>query len=106
MSLMIKILLFYFSFFTYLNFTKYLAKISTSDGAVFIPAKMEKAQFPARLQPAAVLHLFALAQSSSQGGNCRSLTMQRLYENSPNFKPEDWLIIPIFPSNTDDQAKQ
>lgn len=33
-----------------------------------------------------------------------SLTRQRLYENNPNSKTEDLIIISIIPSNADDQA--
>jgi len=33
-----------------------------------------------------------------------SLTMQRLYENNPNSKPEDWILTSITPLNADDQA--
>ncbi len=33
-----------------------------------------------------------------------SLTRQRLYENNPNFKTEDLMIISITPSDADDQA--
>ncbi len=32
-----------------------------------------------------------------------SLTMQRLYENYPNFKPKDWMLISITPSDDNDQ---
>ena len=32
------------------------------------------------------------------------LTMQQLYENSRNSKPEDWMLISIIPSNADDKA--
>lgn len=32
------------------------------------------------------------------------LTMQRLYENNPSFKPEDWMVISVTPSNADDQT--
>jgi hypothetical protein len=33
-----------------------------------------------------------------------SRAMQRLYENNPNPKPEDWMLISITPSNADDQT--
>lgn len=33
-----------------------------------------------------------------------SLTRQRLYENNPNSKTEDLMIMSILPSNADDQA--
>ena len=33
-----------------------------------------------------------------------SLTRQRLYENKPNSKTEDLMIVSMIPSNADDQS--